>query len=502
MLGGYQLKNTSENKKTIMQRLFGSNKEKAIDSGVKPDVDLLQNAVQKTANSVGKLAVEIVDISGRVDVLSEEVSEEVKTFKRLQDISAALIQSNNIVDNSVQRTKDVVSKAAQNVEESRSNISDSIQDIKHLTESVTDNQGSLEQINGSLKDVLKIAQSITAISKQTNLLALNATIEAARAGESGKGFAVVADEVKELSRKTGEATSNISSTLKTLAGQIISLVEKSHDDTQKAEAVRKGAENINDVIHLLEQNISEIDSESNEIVDAVGDIDIHCKNTAAGLDDISGQVDKSNENLARAKDKISFLRSWTEELVRYTVVPGVETVDTPVINLVKDKAREVGVLFEEGIVKGAITEADLFDLEYQPIPNTEPMQYVTRFTEFCCKVLPSIQEPVVDDDERIISCTAVDVNGYMPRHLNRCSNPQKPGDVTYNMQSSRWKQIYKDPVGIAAARNNNDFLLQTYRIALSETQYANIKDVSAPIYIHGKHWGALRITYDMHVTED
>ncbi len=502
MLGGYQLKNASENKKTILQRLFGSNKDKAIEPGVKPDVDLLQNAVQKTANSVGKLAVEIVDISGRVDVLSAEVSEEAKTFKRLQDISAALIQSNNIVDNSVQRTKDAVSKATHNVDESRSNINNSIEDIKHLTESVTDNQGALEQINGSLKDVLKIAQSITAISKQTNLLALNATIEAARAGESGKGFAVVADEVKELSRKTGLATANISSTLKTLAGQIISLVEKSHEDTEKADAVRKGAENINDVIHQLEQNISEIDSESSEIVDAVGDIDIHCKNTAEGLDDISSQVDKSNENLARAKDKISFLRSWTEELVRYTVVPGIETVDTPIISLIKEKAMQVGSLFEDGIKKGLVTESDMFDHNYEPIIGTDPIQYLTRFTEYCGKVLPDIQEDVVDNEERIMSCTAVDVNGYMPRHLNRCSNPQKPGDVTYNMQSSRWKQIYKDPVGIAAARNNNDFLLQTYRIALSETEYANIKDVSAPIYINGKHWGALRITYDMHVTED
>ncbi len=483
-----------------MQRLFG--KDKVLEASIKPDVDLLQNAVQKTANSVGKLAVEIVDISGRVDVLSDEVGEEAKTFKRLQDISTALIQSNNIVENSVQRTKDVVSKAAQNVEESRSNINNSIEDIKHLTESVTDNQGSLEQINGSLKDVLKIAQSITSISKQTNLLALNATIEAARAGEAGKGFAVVADEVKELSRKTGLATSNISSTLKTLAGQIISLVEKSHEDTEKAEAVRKGAENINDVIHQLEENISEIDSESSEIVDAVNDIDVHCRDTASGLDDISEQVDKSNENLAKAKDKINFLRGWTEELIRYTVIPGIETVDTPIISLVKQRALDVGALFEDGIVKGIITETDWFDHDYQPIPDTDPMQYITRFTEFCCKVLPNIQEPVVDDDERIISCTAVDVNGYMPRHLNRCSNPQKRGDVTYNMQSSRWKQIYKDPVGIAAARNNNDFLLQTYRIALSETQYANIKDVSAPIYIHGKHWGALRITYDMHVTED
>ena len=484
----------------MIQRLFGKRDDQ--EPEIKIDVDQLKNAVQKTANSVGKLAVEIVDISGRIDVLSTEVNEEAKTFKRLQEISNSLIQSNNIVDNSVQRTKEAVSKAKNNAQESRENIHNSIEDIKLLTESVTENQDSLEQINLSLKDVLKIAHTISAISKQTNLLALNATIEASRAGDAGRGFAVVADEVKELSKKTSEATSHISGTLKTLANQIITLVDKSHDDTEKAESVRTGAENIDSVIQLLEENISQIDSESNEIVNAVTEIDVHCKDTADGLDNISGQVDKSNENLAKAKDKINFLRGWTEELIRYTVIPGIETVDTPIINLVKEKALEIGKLFEDGIAKGIVTETDMFDHSYEPIPNTEPTQFLTRFTEFCCKVLPDIQEAVVENEERIISCTAVDLNGYMPRHLNRCSNPQKPGDATYNIQSSRWKQIYNDPVGIAAARNVKDFLLQTYRIPVSATEYANIKDVSAPIYINGKHWGGLRITYDMRVTVD
>src|SRR5690606_29401389 len=155
---------------------------------------------------------------------------------------------------------------------------------------------------------------------------------------------------------------------------------------------------------------------------------------------------------------------------------------------------EVAAIFTEAVKQGVITLADLFDTSYREVPNTNPQQVVTRFTEFTDRVLPDVQEPVLAFDRRIAFCAAVDRNGYLPTHNRIYSQPQGD-DPVWNAAHRRNRRIFNARTGLSAGRSARPFLLQTYRRDMGGGEYVLMKECSAPIMIDGRHWGGLRVAY-------
>jgi methyl-accepting chemotaxis protein len=61
---------------------------------------------------------------------------------------------------------------------------------------------------------------------------------------------------------------------------------------------------------------------------------------------------------------------------------------------------------------------------------------------------------------------------------------------------NRTKRIFDDTTGIKAATNKDKpFLLQSYRRDTGEIMH----DISVPVYVFGKHWGAVRIGFKVDV---
>jgi methyl-accepting chemotaxis protein len=58
-----------------------------------------------------------------------------------------------------------------------------------------------------------------------------------------------------------------------------------------------------------------------------------------------------------------------------------------------------------------------------------------------------------------------------------------------DLVNSRDKRIFNDQTGLKAAKNEKKFLLQVYLRDTGEI----IADLSMPIYVNDKHWGALRV---------
>lgn len=90
---------------------------------------------------------------------------------------------------------------------------------------------SMNEIDTSSKEVVRVLKTLDQIAFQTNILALNAAVEAARAGNAGAGFSVVADEVRSLAqRATDSARQSAGIVEKTIAdvGRGVELVARAH----------------------------------------------------------------------------------------------------------------------------------------------------------------------------------------------------------------------------------------------------------------------------------
>jgi methyl-accepting chemotaxis protein len=146
----------------------------------------------------------------------------------------------------------------------------------------------------------------------------------------------------------------------------------------------------------------------------------------------------------------------------------------------------------EGVRSGRISVDDLFDTTYRPVAGSDPEQFTTAALPFLESILPAIQEPVAAEDSRIAFCVAVDRNGYLPVHMAAYSRPQGD-DPEWNRRHARNRRKFDDRSGLAAARNLQEILVQTYHRQLDNGDAVMMKDLSMPITVAGRHWGAMRM---------
>jgi methyl-accepting chemotaxis protein len=147
---------------------------------------------------------------------------------------------------------------------------------------------------------------------------------------------------------------------------------------------------------------------------------------------------------------------------------------------------------EAAIDRGEAAIDDVFDERHQPIEGTNPQQFRTRGLPLFERVLPEIIERARAVDQDIVFCVATDATGWLPVHHPEFSKPQR-ADRVWNEANSRNLRRFEDRAAIAAARNiKQQIFVQTYERSMGDRMVLT-KDVSTPITIKGRHWGALRM---------
>jgi methyl-accepting chemotaxis protein len=370
-------------------------------------------------------------------------------------------------------------------------------EMEKIANSVTESARVVQALGDRSRAISGIVQTIREIADQTNLLALNAAIEAARAGEQGRGFAVVADEVRKLAERTSLATGEISSMIGAIQGETESAISSIQAGTGQA---RVGAELASQAASALER-INSGASETMQNVDAIAaaieqqsnsgrEIATHVR---AIMDMAKDNSDTSQTTLREAR-QLDYLATNLKEIGNvFKLGPSGDRAleqHAKMPSLVANAALKVGELIERAIDGGQISLEDMFSKNYEPIPNTKPQKFKTRFDVLCDRVLTSYQEGLVGKDNLMVYAIACDQRGYVPTHNQRFSQPLTGNEKT-DFVNNRTKRIFDDPVGKRCGEHEQPFLLQTYRRDTGEIMH----DISAPVYLKGKHWGGFRIGY-------
>lgn len=458
------------------------------------NADENDRVIVEIAAAAGRLGIQLADVAGVIDGIGEAMRGQSGDLERLNAANADMSRSTAAIAAAAARALELVRSSNDRVRDSRKNLAAAEAAAADLFLAIDGIGVETADLAVAFSRVGQCATDIETIARQTNLLALNASIEASRAGDAGRGFAVVASEVRSLARRTAETTKAITEILEQLGLSADRVIRRADEGRAKTEAVRHETLALSSVLGGVETVLAAVTQGTGEIAESAGLIDARVQVSAASSDRLLSDLQAAEHRLDETRLRLNGLVSVSETLLELTAQSGVETVDTPFIRAVTRVAGDIAAAFEGAVARGEIAFEDLFDQAYKPIAGTNPPQVTTRFTALTDRLLPPLQEPLLDMDPRVVFSAAVDRNGYLPTHNRKFSRPQGR-DPDWNAANCRNRRIFDDRVGLAAGRNTKPFLVQTYRRDMGGGVFAMMKDVSAPITLRGRHWGGLRLAY-------
>jgi methyl-accepting chemotaxis protein len=160
------------------------------------------------------------------------------------------------------------------------------------------------------------------------------------------------------------------------------------------------------------------------------------------------------------------------------------------LGVAQDFSRRVSETMDAWLTSKEVTEERLFSFLYFPMAKTDPPKFTTDWDRLADRDVQGIEEAVLTRSQVLVFAVLVDKHGYLPTHNLRYSQPLT-GNPANDLVNNRTKRIFNDRTGLAAAKSIAPFLIQRYQRDTGETMV----DLSVPVYVHGMHWGAVRLGF-------
>lgn len=452
--------------------------------------DALERLTRDLSRSTSHNALSAAAVAFSVQQLASKLQSQVDAAEQIVSSADVMITTERATSSLSQQALSAASEVRQSSDAGMNVLNDSITLMHQLSQRADSSRQLIEALSQRSEDIQRVTSVIQSIASQTNLLALNAAIEAARAGEHGRGFAVVADEVRGLAGRTATATGEV--------GQMVADIQQR--TAQVVEQIRQLSGDLNDGVEQVEttgRQLASIAKLAAGVEGQVNEIALGAETNQAQLSSLFVAVEQMRSDLAISDDQTRQLaksavqmEGQAETISERLAEVGLDDYHQRIYDLAREGASQIARKFEEDIDQRRVSLDDLFDRHYQPVANSSPAKYQTRFDRYTDQVLPAIQEPLLPRHEGLVFAIACTQQGYVPTHNQAFSKPLT-GDAAVDTVQNRTKRKFDDRTGIRCGSHQQPVLLQTYTRDTGELMH----DLSVPIMVKGRHWGGLRLGY-------